>query len=65
MAEPYVLIARYTVSAGLMTAIEVYSASFLVSTTNLNTAVASALTGKTTAEDYLGQKFNLFLLVGA
>lgn len=65
MAEPYVPIARYNTSNTLLTDLEVATTEASTNTALLSTAVSSALTSKQTAENLVGNGFDLFFLVGA
>lgn len=65
MAEPYVPIAEYTASNALLTELEVATNASASNATALDTAVASALASRNTANGYLAEKFDLFFLVGA
>ena len=65
MAEPYVPIARYTTADSLLTELEVATTEASTNTALLSTAVSSALTSKQTAENLVGNGFDLFFLVGA
>ena len=65
MAEPYVPIAEFTASNALLTELEGATDASAVNANALGLATANALTARNSAEAILGEKFDLFLLVGA
>ena len=65
MAEPYVPIAQHTFYEALMTTLEVTTDAAEPNADDLDTAVNNALAHKQTAENLLGEKFELIFLVGA
>jgi hypothetical protein len=65
MAEPYVPIAEYNASDALLTELEGATDASEVNADALGLATANALTARNSAEAILGEKFDLFLLVGA
>lgn len=64
MAEPYVPIANYNTYNTLLAELEVTTDNAETNADDLETAVDNALTHKTTAENAVASKFDLFFLVG-
>jgi hypothetical protein len=60
----YVPASELTAASNLLAELEVATTAAEVSTDDLESAVASALTHKTTAENALASKFDFLLLAG-
>ena len=65
MTEPYVPISEYTAADELLVELEVTTDEASTNTGLITTAVSSALSSKTTAENYISEKFDLLFLAGA